>query len=104
VTRAQGGGTTGGGTTGGGTLVDDGTEYTGKVEGLCYDRFGDFEGVLLRTEQNDEHWFRSAETRIEALVRFAWEARVAISVLARKNEPHVPVSIVLRRISAPTRF
>jgi hypothetical protein len=101
------GGVTGGqgsGTTGRGPLVDDGMEYTGKVEGLRYDRFGDFEGFVLRTEQNDELWFRSAETRIEALVRFAWEARVVISVLARANEPHVPASIVLRRIAAPPRF
>jgi hypothetical protein len=74
----------------------DTEEYTGKVAGIVFDRFGDFEGFLLLTEAGFERSFRSRETEIEALVRFAWRDRVVISVIVRAGEPHVPVSIVLR--------
>jgi len=72
-------------------------EFTGKVTGLVYDRFGDFEGFLLLTEAGHERVFHSAEAEIEALVRFAWIDRVVISVLVREGHPERPVSIILRR-------
>jgi hypothetical protein len=34
-------------------------EFTGKVAGIIYDRFGDFEGFLLRTEEGREISFRA---------------------------------------------
>ncbi len=72
-------------------------EHTGKVEGLIFDRFGDFEGFLLRDECGEERCFRSRESEIEALVRFAWEGRVVISVLTKEDEPEIPARIILRR-------
>jgi Pro-kumamolisin, activation domain len=77
-------------------------EYTGKVEGLTYDRFGDFEGFLLLTETGDAHVFRSREAGIQALARFAWEDRVLITVLTGDEARDVPASIILRR--APERW
>jgi hypothetical protein len=72
-------------------------EFTGKVEGMIYDRFGDFEGFLLRTEHGHEHRFDAREEETEELVRRAWEDRMVISVRARHKHPHIPVSIILRR-------
>jgi hypothetical protein len=71
---------------------------TGKVEGLVYDRFGDFEGFLLETEAGHELRFRSREAEIEELVRFAWRDRIVITVLADHDRP---ASIILRRAPRP---
>jgi hypothetical protein len=72
-------------------------EYTGKVSGLRYDRFGDFKGFLLITEAGHERAFHSHEREIEELVRTAWAERMLISVLVHREAPHWPASIVLRR-------
>lgn len=41
-------------------------EFTGKVAGVIYDRFGDFEGFALITEGGYEHRFRSRENENRA--------------------------------------
>lgn len=74
----------------------DTQECTGKIEGLVYDRFGDFEGFLLRTEHGHEHRFHTAEEEMLELVRWAWEDRIVVSVRVRHDDPHIPTSIVLR--------
>jgi hypothetical protein len=77
-------------------------EFTGKVEAVIYDRFGDFEGFILLTESGHEHRFNATEAEIEQLVRFAWIDRVVISVVIREGDPkHRPVTILLRR--SPSR-
>jgi hypothetical protein len=76
-------------------------EFTGKVIGLKYDRFGDFEGFDLRTEHGTERSFESREHEIEALAQRAWADRIVISVFAKSDEPHQPESIVLRRAPRP---
>lgn len=76
-----------------------GTGFTGKVIGIKYDRFGDFEGFALRTEQGAEHCFQSREYEIEALVQRAWSERIRITVFAAQNKPHEPESIVF--LNAP---
>ncbi|HUA81120.1 MAG TPA: hypothetical protein VL997_12160, partial [Dyella sp.] len=75
----------------------EGEEFTGKVEGLLYDRFGDFEGFLLRTEHGHEHRFHATEREMEDRVHYAWEDRIVISVRVHKEHPSIPVSIILRR-------
>ncbi len=72
-------------------------EYTGKVVSVIYDRFGDFEGFVLVTEEGHEHCFRGREPEIERLVRYAWDDRAVITVFVEKHSPEWPVSIVLRR-------
>jgi hypothetical protein len=72
-------------------------EYTGKVAAVIYDRFGDFEGFVVRSERGHEHHFRGREPEIERLVRYAWGDRAVISVFVEKHSPECPVSIVLRR-------
>ena len=72
--------------------------FTGKVVGVNFDRFGDFEGFILRTETGREHVFESRESEIEGLIRFAWRDRVVISVLATLERPHILASITLVRM------
>jgi hypothetical protein len=72
-------------------------EYTGKVIGVIYDRFGDFEGFVLLTEEGHEHSFHSREREIENLVRSAWLERMVITVFAHGHDRHWPSSIILRR-------
>ena len=71
--------------------------YTGKVIGIRYDRFGDFEGFTLLSAKGDEHWFRGREHEVEELVRRAWIERTLISVFVEAHHPDWPASIVLRR-------
>jgi hypothetical protein len=76
-------------------------EFTGKVVGVIYDRFGDFEGFALLTEEGYEHTFHARERDIEALVRAAWLQRMVISVFVHHHAPQTPASIVLRRAPRP---
>jgi L-Lysine epsilon oxidase N-terminal/L-lysine epsilon oxidase C-terminal domain len=73
---------------------------TGKIVGLIFDRFGDFEGFLLDTEDG-EHKFLSREKEIEALAQRAWRDRLRITVSAERDEPHRPSSIIVREPTAP---
>ena len=77
---------------------DHGRGFTGKVIGITYDRFGDFEGFTLLTEQGTEHWFRGHEERIEDLVMMAWRERIVITVYVHHHSHDWPSAIVLRRI------
>jgi hypothetical protein len=72
--------------------------HTGKVNGVVYDRFGDFEGFHLLTEGGHERIYFSREDEIEELVRYAWAERVVITVLSETHWPEVPVKIILRRV------
>ena len=83
------------------TIIGKRHEDTGKVDGVIYDRFGDFEGFLLRSEHGHERLFQSRESEIEALVRFAWQQRVVITVITEPQDPHCPLSIILRRAPRP---
>ena len=74
---------------------------TGKVSAIVYDRFGDFEGFCLRTEDGHEKRFRGRENEIESLVREAWSERMVITVLTEEHDPRWPVAIVLRRLPRP---
>jgi hypothetical protein len=76
---------------------------TGKIVGVCYDRFGDFEGFDLRTEHGEERRYRAREDEIEELVLEAWRERWVVTVEAedREHEEHDArpwvARIILRR-------
>jgi hypothetical protein len=99
-----GGGGAGGGHGGGGQSAPgsglgmlEGIKYTGKVTGVIYDRFGDFEGFILLTKRGREHTFRGREREVEDLVTQAWIGRIVVTVFVDKHERDWPRSIVLRR-------
>jgi hypothetical protein len=74
--------------------------FTGKITGLIFDRFGDFDGFLLDTE-DCERKFRSREKEIEELAERAWHERLRITVWAERDEPHRLLSIIVREPPAP---
>jgi|SRR5215469_4965401 len=80
---------------------DEHMEHTGKINGLVYDRFGDFEGFMLRTERGS-HRFHSREEDIELLVRKAWRERLRLRVWSEEGEPRHVSSIVM--LQPPVAF
>jgi hypothetical protein len=69
--------------------------FTGKVSGILYDRYGDFEGFTLDTEDG-ERLFRSREHTIEELAVRAWRERTLIVVYVAKGDPLRPEAILLK--------
>jgi hypothetical protein len=80
----------------------DVAEFTGKIEALIYDRFGDFAGFLLE-ETRDGHIaeFESRQPGIAALAGAAWEDGITVSVRASHADEHRPTSILFRREAGP---
>ena len=76
---------------------DEKHSFTGKVSGVLYDQFGDFEGFLLHTGE-EERRFEAWEQEIGNLVREAWAARMIITVITCRHHEHRPERIILRRL------
>ncbi len=70
-------------------------ELSGKVAGLVYDHFGDFEAFLLETGCDERRKFVSRESRVELLAREAWESRCTVTVIVSRKRPECPVRIIL---------
>lgn len=78
---------------------------TWKADGVIYDRFGDFEGFLLLTEEGDQRDFCSREAEIESLARFALEQRVKIQpciLLTRARKKYAAAETGTPMIAAST--
>jgi len=76
---------TGAGTGAGGTGKLPGAvlafmKHTGKVAGLIYNHFGDFEGFVLEDMEAEERVFYSREKEIEIIVERAWRERTLVCV------------------------
>jgi hypothetical protein len=69
--------------------------YTGKVSCLVFDRFGDFEGFVLDTEEGEIR-FSSREQDVELLIERAWNERLRLTVFSGRDEPHRPALIIIR--------
>lgn len=67
---------------------------TGKISGLLFDRFGDFEGFLLDTEHGEREYL-SREKHMAELAERAWRERLRITVCAERHSPHRPETIVV---------
>lgn len=72
----------------------------GKIDGLVYDHFGDFEGFILETEEGDKIHFFSREGALQEVVHRAWAGRLRVSVIPEDEHEHRPRRIVLH---APPR-
>ncbi len=75
-----------------------GIGFTGKVVNIVFDRFGDFEGFVVRNELGELRRYRGHEARVEELVRFAWRERTVITVFVEPRDPAWPALIVLDRL------
>ncbi|MFZ0318349.1 MAG: sialidase family protein [Candidatus Sulfotelmatobacter sp.] len=71
-------------------------EFTGKVVGIVYDRFGDFRGFRLVTEKGHEHSFHGREREMESLIYRAWLEEILITVVIEGSDHHWPNSIIYR--------
>ena len=85
---------------GGGPHGSDHHEWCGKIENLIFDRFGDFEGFALENERGSRVAFHSRERDLSEIVKWAWQSRLRVTVIARRDEPLVPDRVVLH---APSR-
>jgi hypothetical protein len=72
-------------------------EFTGKVEGIVYDHFGDFVGFILELADGDELHFESREREVETLVREAWSGRIVITVVPEADDRDEVWAVILRR-------
>lgn len=68
--------------------------FTGKVSGLVFDRFGDFDGFVLATE-HDQEAFESREAAVYRVIERAWQERILVTVFVDRRHRHRPESIVL---------
>jgi hypothetical protein len=66
------------------------------VNGIAYDRFGDFEGFSLDTEDGERKFF-SREKSVEELAERVSRERLRVTVLAEHAEPHRPLTIIVRQ-------
>jgi hypothetical protein len=71
---------------GGGGKGERRVDVQGKVSAVIYDRYGDFEGFVVDTEDGEQR-FRSDEHAIEKLVRRAWIERIRTTVVFELDDP-----------------
>jgi hypothetical protein len=71
--------------------------FTGKIEGIVYDHFGDFAGFILELMDGDERHFESREREVEVLVRDAWTHRTVITVVPEHHDRDAVRTVILRR-------
>ncbi len=79
---------------------EDHADYEGKISGLRFDRFGDFEGFRLDVEDGERD-FHSREKEIGRLAERAWRERLRITVRIELDEPCRPVAIIIHTPPVP---
>ena len=73
--------------------------WSGKVSGLLYDHFGDFEGFTLERYNGDHVRFFSREESIRSLVVQGWQERFVVTVVSVSDEDRTVVRLLLRGYS-----
>jgi L-lysine epsilon oxidase-like protein len=71
--------------------------FEGKIAGVRFDTFGDFDGFLLRTPHG-VHEFFTRERDMETTVKEAWRHQIAVRVIAKEHTPHEPAAIIFLRL------
>jgi hypothetical protein len=64
-------------------------EFTGKIEGLIYDHFGDFEGFVVETETGIHHKVFSREQAVRELAEHARVERSRVKVIVERHHRHL---------------
>jgi hypothetical protein len=83
------------GSTGLGEL-DEGQAHSGKVSGLLFDHFGDFEGFTLESYGGAHHRYFSREAAILGLARTAWLERYVVAVVTVSADSREVRHLILR--------
>ena len=68
---------------------------TGKIDGIIYDHFGDFEAFVLETFEGHHRRFVSHEQPVLKVVHRAWAHRILTTVLVHHDHPERPIEITL---------
>lgn len=68
--------------------------FNGKVASLVYDRFGDFAGFVLDTEDGERR-FHATEPGLERVVLRAYAHRIRMTVVIEEDDIHRPETILL---------
>ena len=74
--------------------------FTGKIAGLIFDHFGDFEGFILETDEH-QHRLHSRETDVAELAERAWRDRLRLTVFVDQDDPHRPLTIIIHHPPTP---
>jgi hypothetical protein len=67
----------------------------GKVAGLVYDHFGDFDGFILEEGCERVRRFRSRECRLAHVLREAWKDRATVIVLTDSRDESCPIEVIV---------
>jgi hypothetical protein len=70
-------------------------EFTGKIQGLIYDRFGDFEGFLFETTTGAVHRIFSREPAVRDLAHHAQVERLRVHVAVERDHWRLRQMVVL---------
>jgi hypothetical protein len=68
----------------------------GKIAGIVYDHFGDFEGFILDTDHGEHRRFESHEDAIKGLIEAAWRRRIRTVIVPEQDDPARVQSVELR--------
>ena len=72
--------------------------FTGKIDGIIYDHFGDFEAFILETYEGARHRFESHELGVCSIVQRAWMSRIVTTVIFQRDNPERPFEIMLHGV------
>ena len=84
--------------TGKGTGPCDGihvSRFAGKVAGLVYNHFGDFEGFILEEACDQVRRFRSRESRLAQVLHQAWQDRATVVVVTDSCDDSCPIEVIV---------
>ncbi|WP_321935176.1 hypothetical protein [Paraburkholderia sp. J8-2] len=73
---------------------------TGKIVGLMFDHFGDFEGFILEDDVGERRFF-SRTKEIQVLAERAWKESLRITVIAERGTPEHPRKVIVRQRPMP---
>ena len=71
------------------------TKFVGKVAGLIYDHFGDFDGFVLEEKCDHVRRFRTREYRLARVLREAWKDRATVIVLTDSRNELCPIEVIV---------
>jgi hypothetical protein len=71
------------------------TKFVGKVAGLVYDHFGDFDGFTLEEGCDQVRRFRSRGCRMALVLREAWKDRATVTVLTDSRDESCPIEVIV---------
>ena len=74
---------------------------SGKIAGLVFDHFGDFEGFILETDDAERIHFFSREKHVREVAERAWADRLRVTVMSEEKNNNCPKQIILHPTPSP---